>query len=305
MPVTFWSYWIIGLTVLGLLFVTWLGAGVFFAKKDSIQPPDQVWDGNLREGNDQPPKLWFIALFGTLIFSCAYLVLYPGLGNYPGLLGWSQHGELNTEIEQHEQNYQQIHQKWETASLTELGADKSAMKSAHNLYANNCATCHGETATGQFIFPNLVDDEWQWGNNEQQLIETITNGRSAVMAAWGQQLGNDGINTVAAYVIALSQDNGNDPQLSEGAKIYATNCSVCHGANGEGNQLLGAPRFVNHTWIYQDDLEGQTLEDAITITINGGRNGIMPAQKDRLSAGQIRLLAAWLLGPAKNLATPN
>jgi cytochrome c oxidase cbb3-type subunit 3 len=59
--------------------------------------------------------------------------------------------------------------------------------------------------------------------------------------------------------------------------------------DGKGNPLLGAPNLTDQTWLYGGDAA------TIKQTIEQGRNGQMPAFGERLSAEQIRLLAAYAI----------
>lgn len=82
----FWSGWVVVITVTGLFF---LGALLYFVAGPpgrAIKSEDEVWDSDLREGNAEPPKWWFFLYLSMIIFSCAYLVLYPGLGSWKGTL---------------------------------------------------------------------------------------------------------------------------------------------------------------------------------------------------------------------------
>jgi len=300
---SFLSGWVIGIVILGLAFLAWLSVGIFTAKKGSISPPDQVWDEDLREGNDDPPKWWFYALFSTLIFTCAYVIAYPGFGNTPGLLSWTQHSQYEEGLAYYRARTGDIHKQWETASLGDLRADQSAMASAERLYQVHCASCHGDDARGQAgLFPNLADDVWHWGGSDEQILTSLNAGRVAAMPAW-PQLGEDGILAVTDYVVALTEDSADATELERGRDIYAANCAVCHGANGEGNQALGSPSFAGgHVWQYR--LPGQDVREAIANTLRNGRQGVMPAQAERLRQSQIRLLAAWL-GGGMDLAPPD
>ena len=298
-PLTLWGGWAAGITLLGLLFLAWLSWGVWSARPGTVNPPAEVWDDNLREGNATPPKWWFYALFGTLIFSVCYIIAYPGFGDNTGFLRWTQHGQLSSGLKNYLAKTETIHQKWETAPLADLRADISAMQSARRLFSNNCATCHGDDARGQAaMFPDLTDAAWQWGGSEEQIMQSIANGRRAAMPAWAA-LGEDKIRQSAAYILFLSgEEGGNADDIAAGKQIYAANCAVCHGAAGEGNAILGAPGFVDHQWLYL--AVGQDKRQAIEESIRLGRNGVMPAQQDRLRMAQIRLLAAWLSGGIKN-----
>lgn len=292
LPVSFWGYWTAGITVLGLLWLAWLAFSVFRAREGSIQSPDDVWDANLREGNSEPPKWWFLALFSAIIFSCVYVVLYPGLGDNRGILEWSQHGQFNKGMEYYNQRTEKIRQHWRTAPLAELREDKSAMNTARRLFSIQCAACHGEDGKGLAgLFPDLMDDEWHWGGSAQQIQESITKGRTAAMPGWRATYNDAEISALADYVLALSEER--NVQNHAAHNNYAANCVACHGARGEGNIELGVPRFANHKWQYTD---AETLQASIEKTIRTGRNGIMPAQENRLTLEQIRLLTAWLTG---------
>ena len=73
------------------------------------------------------------------------------------------------------------------------------------LYANNCAACHGEDAKGnrELGAPNLTDAIWLYGDSEADLTYTITNARFGVMPAWGAFLSEDEVRAVSAYVHGL------------------------------------------------------------------------------------------------------
>ncbi len=92
-----------------------------------------------------------------------------------------------------------------------------------------------------------------------------------------------------------------DRELSEyvirsGRVLFADNCSGCHGQNGVGSMQsnvgfkaqergLMAPILLDDDWLY-----GGTI-DNIHETITGGRQGVMVAHKDILSAAEIDTLA--------------
>ena len=74
-----------------------------------------------------------------------------------------------------------------------------------------------------------------------------------------------------------------------GEKHFQTVCMACHGMDGKGNQMLGAPNLTDDIWLY-----GGSPAD-IRYTIINGRNGMMPAF-DQLSVDKRRLLSAYVLG---------
>ena len=94
----FWDLYIALLSVISIV------ACALFLKSQSVQrKPGAVettghqWDGDLAEYNNPLPSWWSWLFYLTIVFSLAYLVLYPGLGSWRGTLGWSQVGQLEEE----------------------------------------------------------------------------------------------------------------------------------------------------------------------------------------------------------------
>jgi cytochrome c oxidase cbb3-type subunit III len=86
--------------------------------------------------------------------------------------------------------------------------------------------------------------------------------------------------------------------LANGKAKFAAICSACHGADGRGNQLLGAPNLTDHTW-----LNGGSVI-AVRESIANGRHAEMPAHLVRLGETRVNLLAAYVvsLGGAQTSA---
>jgi len=295
----FWSGWIISLTLVSLIGLGWLSYSVYFGKNRDLHEGDAVWDETLREGSNPPPLWWFGMIFSLMVFSVIYLILYPGLGEYPGALHWSSEHRLHTSMQRYQREFDAVQADWRELPLAELANHAEAMRSANRIYMHNCATCHGADARGQARrFPNLMDDVWSWGGDEAQITHTLVNGRVAVMPPWSSILQDEGVDQVTDYVLALSRGEADAAAGSAGAQKYAQFCVACHGAAGEGNVLLGAPNLRDDVWLYGGDRE------AIYVSIAAGRNGHMPAQRGRLSDMQIRLLTAWLKGGARTAGFP-
>ncbi|XDA97116.1 cytochrome-c oxidase, cbb3-type subunit III [Sulfitobacter sp. LCG007] len=87
------------------------------------------------------------------------------------------------------------------------GEDHDAQRAAAGaeIFADNCASCHGESGQGdrEQGAPNLADAIWLYGGDRATLTETVTNARFGVMPAWGQRLSEEDVRAVAAYVHAL------------------------------------------------------------------------------------------------------
>jgi cytochrome c oxidase cbb3-type subunit 3 len=288
MPTAFWSGWIIVLTIGSLGGLLWLIFSVYYSKKSAQDFNSPVWDENLREGNNPAPMWWFWMILTALVFSVIYLILYPGLGSFGGALKWSQSGRLDKNLILYAYEYSDQKENVLHMPLAELQQNNQLMDSANRLFSQNCAACHGMDAHGQAMaFPNLVDSEWQWGGAAEDIEHSIRHGRKAVMVGWQAVLGDEGVEQVIDYVKEMSAVNS-QASGTKGQELYQQFCIGCHGMEGEGNPVLGAPSLADDVWLYGNSDE--QLHHSISI----GRNGHMPAFENRLSDMEIKLLVAWL-----------
>ena len=108
------------------------------------------------------------------------------------------------------------------------------------------------------------------------------------MPSWGPILGEEGVADADEYVLQLSGQEHDAEKAAAGAKLFATNCAACHGADGKGNHAVGAPNLTDNIWLYGGKPE------VIRQTIRAGRNGVMPAHGEILKEDRIHLLAAYV-----------
>jgi len=90
------------------------------------------------------------------------------------------------------------------------------------LFAGNCAVCHGTDASGNRALgaPNLADAIWLYGGNREAVAQQITAPRHGVMPAWGGRLDPVTIKMLAAYVHSLG--GGEDfVEVAEGPAVEA------------------------------------------------------------------------------------
>jgi len=291
----FWSAWIIVITLGTIGFAFWL----LYANRKTDKRPDQ--DGNVAttghtadgiEEYDNPlPRWWFQLYVATVIFSLGYLVLYPGLGNFAGVLGWTQEGQWAEEVAQADERFAPIFEQYETVPIPELAKDGDAMQVAERIFLNNCAICHGSNAKGGYGFPNLTDGDWLYGGEPDNIVATLNQGRNGLMPSW-QQLGAENIENVTQHVLALSGQSEDDERAAKGAAVFTSVCAACHTPQGTGNQALGAPNLTDDTWLYQ--APGQSVADSVRQTLRNGRNGHMPAQAAYIGEERVHLVAAYV-----------
>jgi cytochrome c oxidase cbb3-type subunit 3 len=252
-----------------------------------------IWDGDLMELNNPLPR-WWVGLFAiTIVFSVVYLVIFPGLGRFSGSAGWSSTTAHETEVAEAAKLLAPLYARFETAEIPALQADPKAMGIAERLFLNNCAQCHGSDGRGSNGFPNLADADWLYGGTAEAVITTITQGRSGLMPPMATALGSpDDVRDMVQFVLSISGKAADSARVARGASKFVI-CAGCHGADGHGNQSIGAPNLSDRTWLYGGSPE------AIRQTIEQGRNGVMPAHATKFSTSQIRLMAAYVLGMGK------
>lgn len=288
---SFWSWFVSILTVANIIACYWLirwSSRRHAGEAAQGEVTGHVWDGDLQEYNNPLPRWWLWLFYITIVFGLVYLALYPGLGNYKGLLGWTEIGQYNAQMKEAHARYDKIFEAYEQESIPALAADPKARGIGQRLFLDNCAKCHGADAGGGPGFPNLTDNDWLFGGQPETIETTILQGRTGVMPAWGPVLGEAGVDQVAAYVQSLSGRKA-DPQLvAAGRTKFQTYCVACHGTDGKGNQAIGAPNLTDNIWLFG----GSPL--AIKETIRKGRQGHMPAWGDFLGKAKVHLVAAYV-----------
>jgi cytochrome c oxidase cbb3-type subunit 3 len=248
-----------------------------------------TWDEDLGEFNNPLPRRWMWLLWITIIFGVVYLVLYPGLGSYPGMLKWTQVGQLGEETARHEAQFGPLYERYAKMDVHELSREPAALAIGQKLFLNNCAQCHASDAAGSRGFPNLTDRDWLWGGTPEAIRTTIAEGRTGVMPPMGAALGEQGTQDTAHYVLSLSGLAHDSSRAARGKPLFAQSCAACHGADGTGNPALGAPNLTDGIWLYG------AAEPVIIETITRGRMNQMPAHKELLSESRIHLLTAYVL----------
>ena len=265
------------------------------------------------EINNPLPRWWTILFYATIVWSFFYLALYPGLGSFEGFWGWRSSNqdvrtleesaqaridakerglivEYDRELDFAAEKFDPIFEAYAQVPVEELVKNEEAVKVGQRLFMQNCSQCHGSDARGNMGFPNLTDDDWLYGGSGAKIKETLTNGRIAAMPAWIDAMGEQGIKETVAYVLSLSgrEMEENHDVLAEAGKARFMACAACHGMDGKGNQMLGAPNLTDNIWLYGGS------ERAITETLTYGRNGVMPSFKKTLGDNKIHVVATYV-----------
>jgi cytochrome c oxidase cbb3-type subunit 3 len=299
----FWNWWVIALTVGGMLYCAFLLIATGRAKVKTHAPGEHAqltghtWDGDLAEFNNPLPRWWMWLFWITLAFSVVYLVLFPGLGKVPGVLKWTSAQAHAKETADADAKTRPLYDKFLAMDLKQVAADPAARAMGERIFLNSCAQCHGSDAGGGRGYPNLKDNDWLYGGEPETIEASIAGGRNGVMPSQAATLGSeDAVKNVVAYVRSLSGLSHDSLKAQLGKPKFETICAACHGADGRGNKALGAPNLTDSVWLYGSS------EATIAETITKGRGtntlspgqSVMPAWKDTLGAAKVHLVAAYI-----------
>lgn len=287
----FWSVYTAALSLAAIAAVAALLYVMSKKRKSADAKPKlhgHVWDEDLAEYDNPLPRWWMGLFVLTIVFGLAYLALYPGLGSFAGIFGWTSAGEYRAEAEQAEKRYGPTFSKYLEQGLAVVAEDPEALAAGQRLYLNYCAQCHGSDARGGIGFPNLRDKDWLYGGDPETIKASIMDGRNGVMPPMGAAVGGDeGAKYVMHYLFSLGGRGYDAVNAALGRERFAA-CAACHGSDGKGNKALGAPNLTDDIWLHGGS------EPAILQTIMMGRKSQMPAHKDFLGEAKVHLLAAYV-----------
>jgi cytochrome c oxidase cbb3-type subunit 3 len=251
-------------------------------------------DQNQRELNNPLPRWWVWMFVITIVFSLFYFAAYPAIGTYAGKLGWTHVKQYEQEMEAANKTIAPLYAKFAAMPVEALATNPEAQAIGERMFMNNCAQCHGSDAHGSRGFPNLTDKDWIHGGSPEKIAETLTNGRVGMMPPMAAAVGSaDDVKNVANYVLSLSNSSHDATRAAAGKEKFAI-CAACHGADGTGNQSIGAPNLADNIWLHGAG------EEAIIKRINEGKVNQMPAQGTKFTPEQIHVLAAYVWGLSNN-----
>jgi cytochrome c oxidase cbb3-type subunit III len=277
-------------------------------EKDVISEQDTTgheWDG-VRELNTPLPKWWVYVFVASVVWAVAYVVLYPsipyGVNYFHGVLGYSSRASAMAEWREMQARHGEAMKQIGTLSLADIKRDprllEVALTAGRITFANNCQPCHGPSGEGRVGYPALAADVWLWGGKLEDIERTVTYGvrsghaeaRTSAMPGFGSagMLKPEQIEAVADYVMTLFGTPVPGRDAGAGAKLFADNCAVCHGANGQGNRSVGAPRLASRIHLYEG------TRASVVAQVTQPRHGVMPNWNERLDAATIKSVALYV-----------
>ena len=288
-----WSLFVIVLIVaslVGCAWLLWINRTAPVEKVGRGEPLPTEYDG-IQELNNPLPAWWSWLFIVTLVFGVVYLIAFPGLGAFAGLLGWTSAGRYEQEVARAEALYGPLYAELAARPVAELAADPRAADMGRRLFLNNCATCHGSDARGGKGYPNLTDEDWLWGGEPDDIVTTITRGRVGVMPPMRDAIGGDaGVRAMTQYVLSLSGREHDAALAAEAEPTFQSLCFACHGRDGAGIQIVGGPNLTDDIWLHGGRV------DEIEAQIAAGRVNQMPAHGAWLSPEKIHVLATYVYG---------
>lgn len=271
-----------------------------------VETTGHVWDG-IKELNNPLPRWWLILFWVSVAWSVVYWVLMP---SWPGLTGHLQGMREHSERKNvaaavsalQAERQDRMARLMSVESIEAVERDPQLLEFALNagasIFGDNCATCHGAGGQGLRGYPALVDDDWLWGGTLTDIRRTLQVGirsghpeaRLSVMQAYGDLgvLSSAEIGDLVEYIFNLSGNAADNAAVARAAPLYELHCVSCHGPDGRGDQVQGAPNLTDAIWLYG----GERAE--IARTLRHGRGGVMPSWQGRLSDEQMTALSVYV-----------
>jgi cytochrome c oxidase cbb3-type subunit 3 len=271
-------------------------------KSNPYSAPDtgHVWDDTLRELTNQPPKWWMIGFHASWILVLCYGLIYPMwpmvTTHTKGFTGWTAIKEYKEDLKAIEAKREKFESQLPGKSAAAILADDElsnyVVRSAKVLFGDNCAACHGAGGQGNPNFPVLADDDWLYGGSIETIEQSIINGRNGMMPAHSKQLTEAQIDELANAIVAGNP--ASSPLFME------KGCFACHGADGKGNQMLGAANLTDGIYRFAAKDLLASVKYTITHGVNDPqdpetRDAVMPKfGGGKLSETDIKKLAVYV-----------
>ncbi|HEU0186412.1 MAG TPA: cytochrome-c oxidase, cbb3-type subunit III [Gallionellaceae bacterium] len=293
---------------------------------DGVPTTGHVWDDDLADLVNQPPKWWMLGLAASAIWVVVYWLMYPSVplassGSFfkgiglPGSGQWSAIKEMEADQKQVDDMRSKYENRLKGMTPAAILADSElteyVTRSGKVLFSDNCGACHGQNGAGTvqqggkfamreqgLMAPRLDDDDWLYGGTIDKVHESIAGGRQGVMTAHKDTLSAQQIDDVAKWVLASSEGKGDSAEFAAGKKVFATSdCVSCHGADAKGLQVMGSANLTDKIWRFDGTLEG--IKQTIAYGVNVGpdsRNAVMPnfTEAAKLSPAEIKKLAVYV-----------
>ncbi|MDP1939141.1 MAG: cbb3-type cytochrome c oxidase N-terminal domain-containing protein [Gallionella sp.] len=277
-----------------------------------------VWDDDLGDLTNQPPRWWMLGLTASAIWVVVYWLMYPSIpfatsGDFfkgvglPATGQWSAIKELAEDqavLDAVRKPYEdKLKDMTPAAILADSELSEYVTRSGKVLFSDNCAACHGQNGVGSeqkgakfavreqgLMAPVLLDDDWLYGGKVDDIHTSITGGRQGMMMAHKDMLSDAELDTLANAVAAGNP--ASTPLFAE------KGCTACHGADGKGVAAMGSANLTDKIWRFDGSVEG--IKQTIKFGVNSGdaesRDAVMPnfTEAGKLSVVDMKKLAVYV-----------
>jgi len=214
-------------------------------EETGVETTGHVWDG-IEELNNPLPRWWLWILYATIVWGIGYTIAFPAWpmisGATSGLFGYSTRGEVARDIADHKLQNEALVAELISTDLATLPPSSDlhryAVARGGAVFRAQCSQCHGSGAAGAIGYPNLLDNDWLWGGDIENITLTVKHGvrnetdddtRYSEMPAFDEILEEAEIGSVVEYVVSLSSPEFDESLAQTGSEIFADNCAACHG----------------------------------------------------------------------------
>ena len=226
------------------------------------------------------------------------LLLFTSLGHAESLESAIMPGKVIQGHAKYEDECKNCHKRFDKAGQNklcmdchkEVGKDVEQKKGFHGRQPadKECRECHTEHKGRTAKVVNLNEKTFKHGETDFAL-----KGGHAAEKVKCEDCHKPKVKWRDAPHLCVDCHKKDDDKAHKGN--LGKDCAKCHGADGKGNQQIGAPNLTDNIWLYGGSVP------TIMETINKGRGSVstvtrMPAHKELLDAGKIQLLTAYVWG---------
>ncbi|MDY7092916.1 MAG: cbb3-type cytochrome c oxidase N-terminal domain-containing protein [Acidobacteriota bacterium] len=167
------------------------------SEQDKVR--EHTYDG-IQEFDNRLPNWWLWILYGSIVFSVAYWILFHTLAVIPHPTGRYEADMRAAE----KARLAQLEAGGVTnESLAMMATMEDAVAEGRSHFQTYCVVCHADQGQG-LVGPNLTDEYWLHGGSPMEIRQTIMEGvPSKGMAAWGGQLGPRRVEQAVAYLLTI------------------------------------------------------------------------------------------------------
>ncbi|MDP4028302.1 MAG: cytochrome-c oxidase, cbb3-type subunit III [Gallionella sp.] len=270
-----------------------------------VQTTGHVWDDDLADLTNQPPRWWMLGLAASALFCLVYFIYYP---SFPittmntftkGIGGWTTIKEMEEaqgEVEAVRGKYEaRLNGMTPAAILADSELTEYVIRTGKELFVDNCTACHGQNGIGThdkegLFAPVLNDDDWLFGGKIDDIHASIEGGRQGMMMAHKDMLSAAEIDALA-NAVAQGQPTSTPLFAEKG-------CTACHGENGKGIQAMGSANLTDKLWRFDGSVAGikHTIANGVNAGDPQGRVAIMPSfkQAGKLGDTEMKKLAVYV-----------